>query len=70
MLLLEYPLWCSAGANMGNGRRRAMTFAMMPDGATFNGKANILTKEQLIKLQIGDIFDDERQNPLMFRTPI
>jgi phytanoyl-CoA hydroxylase len=34
-----------AGANMSNRARRAMTCAYMPDGATFNGKQNILPRE-------------------------
>jgi phytanoyl-CoA hydroxylase len=56
-----------AGANMTNGYRRAMTCAYMPDGARFNGIKNILTDEQLAKLTVGDLLNDEGQNPLIYR---
>jgi phytanoyl-CoA hydroxylase len=56
-----------AGANMTPGRRRAMTCAYMPDGATFNGQANVLPPEYLSTLQIGDSLDNEAQNPLVYR---
>ena len=55
-----------AGANMTPGYRRAMTCAYMPDGSTFNGKANILSKEQLAKLSIGDPIEDDAQVPLIY----
>lgn len=55
-----------AGANMTPGWRRAMTCAYMPDGSTFNGKPNILRKEQLATLQIGDLLEDDEQTPLIY----
>jgi len=55
-----------AGANMTPGFRRAMTCAYMPDGSTFNGQRNILSKEQVEQLQIGDLLDDDRQVPLIY----
>ncbi|MDO6432227.1 phytanoyl-CoA dioxygenase family protein [Flavitalea sp. BT771] len=55
-----------AGANMTNGFRRAMTCAYMPDGATFNGIKNILTDEQVAKLKVGDLLNDNAQNPLIY----
>lgn len=55
-----------AGANMTNGFRRAMTCAYMPDGAVFNGNKNILTEDQLAKLKIGDLLNDNVQNPLIY----
>lgn len=55
-----------AGANMTNGFRRAMTCAYMPDGAVFNGIKNILSDEQVAKLNIGDLLNDELQNPLIY----
>ena len=55
-----------AGANMTNGFRRAMTCAYMPDGAVFNGIKNILTDEQVAKLKIGDLLNDDNQNPLIY----
>ncbi len=55
-----------AGANMTPGWRRAMTCGFMPDGCTFNGKQNILTDEQLAGYKIGDLLDDDRQNPLIY----
>jgi phytanoyl-CoA hydroxylase len=57
-----------AGANMTNGFRRAMTCAYMPDGATFNGIKNILSDEQLAKLKVGDLLNDELQNPLIYKA--
>lgn len=57
-----------AGANMTNGFRRAMTCAYMPDGAKFNGIKNILTDEQVRKLTIGALLNDEMQNPLIYST--
>lgn len=55
-----------AGANMTNGFRRAMACAFMPDGATFNGIKNILSDEQVAKLKVGDLLNDDAQNPLIF----
>lgn len=43
-----------------------MTCAYMPDGAKFNGIKNILSDEQLAKLKIGDLLNDELQNPLIY----
>lgn len=57
-----------AGANMTNGFRRAMTCAYMPDGAVFNGIKNILSDEQVAKLKIGDMLNDELQNPLIYSS--
>lgn len=59
-----------AGANMTNGFRRAMTCAYMPDGATFNGIKNILSNEQVAKLKVGDLLNDELQNPLIYKASI
>jgi phytanoyl-CoA hydroxylase len=59
-----------AGANMTPGRRRAMTCAYMPDGCTFNGTANVLPPRYLATLKVGDLLDNEAQNPLVYsRTP-
>jgi phytanoyl-CoA hydroxylase len=55
-----------AGPNMTPGWRRAMTCGFMPDGSTFNGQRNILTKERLAKLTIGDVLDDDAYNPLLY----
>jgi phytanoyl-CoA hydroxylase len=55
-----------AGANMTNGVRRAMTCAYMPDGAVFNGIKNILSDEQVAKLNIGDLLNNDLQNPLIY----
>jgi ectoine hydroxylase-related dioxygenase (phytanoyl-CoA dioxygenase family) len=55
-----------AGANMTNGYRRAMTCAYMPDGATFNGQRNVLSDEQIAKLEVGDLLCDPAQNPLVY----
>jgi len=55
-----------ANPNMTPGTRRAMTCAYMPDGSTFNGQQNILRKEQMEKLQVGDLLDDDEQVPLIY----
>lgn len=55
-----------AGPNMTNGFRRAMTCAYMPDGNTFNGTQNILSNEQVSRLKVGDLLNDESQNPLVY----
>jgi phytanoyl-CoA hydroxylase len=55
-----------ATANMTPHRRFAMTVAYMPNGATYNGKQDILTSEQVARLKVGDPLDDDRQNPLVY----
>lgn len=57
-----------ANANMTSGYRRAMTCAYMPDGNIFNGQANVLPAEYVSKLKIGDLLDDENQNPLIYHS--
>jgi phytanoyl-CoA hydroxylase len=59
-----------AGANMTSGFRRAMTCAYMPDGVTFNGIKNILSDEQIAKLKIGDLLNDDEQNPLIYSAGV
>ncbi len=56
----------AAGPNMTTGMRRAMTCAFMPDGATFNGKQNVLPDEYFHSLKVGDVLDNEAQNPLIY----
>lgn len=55
-----------ANANMTSGYRRAMTCAYMPDNNIFNGQANILPEEYLSTLQIGDLLNDDAQNPMIY----
>jgi phytanoyl-CoA hydroxylase len=55
-----------AGANMTNGFRRAMTCAYMPEIAKFNGTQNILSEDQVKELAIGDLLNNEQQNPLIY----
>jgi ectoine hydroxylase-related dioxygenase (phytanoyl-CoA dioxygenase family) len=55
-----------AHANMTPGYRRAMTCAYMPDGSTFNGIPNILSDEEVARLQIGDLLNNEVLNPLIY----
>ncbi len=55
-----------AGANMTPGRRRAMTCAYMPEGATFNGQANILPPDYLATLKTGDTLGNDEENPVVF----
>ena len=55
-----------AGPNMTPGWRRAMTCGFMPDGSTFNGQQNILSDAQFANYEIGDVLDDDEQNPLLY----
>jgi ectoine hydroxylase-related dioxygenase (phytanoyl-CoA dioxygenase family) len=55
-----------AGANMTPGLRRAMTCAYMPDGAVFNGIRNVLPPEYFRTLEVGQVLDNEAQNPLVY----
>ena len=57
-----------AGANMTPGTRRAMTCAYMPDGATFNGQANVLPEAYLATLNEGDYLNNDQQNPLIYSS--
>ncbi len=54
-----------AGTNMTPYPRRAMTCGFMPDGSTFNGQENILSKEYCATLKIGDPLQDDAQNPVV-----
>jgi phytanoyl-CoA hydroxylase len=56
-----------AHANMTPGYRRAMTCAYMPDGNVFNGTQNILSDKQMEDLKVGDLLNDESQNPLIYK---
>jgi phytanoyl-CoA hydroxylase len=56
-----------AHANMTPGFRRAMTCAYMPDGATFNGIPNVLPESYLKSLKIGDLLNNDEQNPLIYK---
>jgi len=55
-----------AGPNMTHGRRRAMVFALMPDGCTFNGHNDIFSDEQFAKFTVGDSLTNESMYPLAF----
>jgi phytanoyl-CoA hydroxylase len=57
-----------ANANMTNGFRRAMTCAYMPDGNTYNGEPNILPENYLNSLKVGDLLNNNDQNPLIYHA--
>jgi phytanoyl-CoA hydroxylase len=57
-----------ANANMTPGFRRAMTCAYMPDGNRFNGEPNILPEAYLQSLKIGDLLNNDDQNPLIYHV--
>ena len=57
-----------ANANMTNGFRRAMTCAYMPEGNRYNGEPNILPEAYLRKLKIGDLLNNDDQNPLIYHV--
>ena len=56
-----------AGANITPFPRRAMTCGYMPDGSTFNGIKNVLRDDYFASLKIGDVIDDPRQVPLIWK---
>jgi phytanoyl-CoA hydroxylase len=56
-----------AGANMTPGPRRAMTCAYMPDGSTFNGKQNVLPDDYFHSLKLGEVIDNPKQVPLIWK---
>jgi phytanoyl-CoA hydroxylase len=56
-----------AHANMTHGFRRAMTCAYMPEGNTFNGEPNILPDSYLKTLAVGDLLNNDEQNPLIYK---
>ena len=55
-----------AGVNNTPQPRRAMTCGYMPDGSTYNGQKNILPKEYIESLKIGDVLNNPDQNPLIW----
>ena len=57
-----------ANANMTSGFRRAMTCAYMPDGNTYNGEPNILPEKYLQGLKVGDLLNNNDQNPLIYNA--
>jgi len=59
-----------ANANMTNGFRRAMTCAYMPDGNTYNGEPNILPDAYLRHLKVGDLLNNDDQNPLIYHSSV
>ena len=56
----------AAAANMSRHPRRAMTCAFMPDGSTFNGRQNVLPDRIVARLKVGDVLDDDEQNPMVW----
>ena len=58
----------AANANMTPYPRRAFTCAYMPNYSRFNGIPNVLPERILNNIQIGDILEDEDQNPLIYTT--
>ena len=59
-----------AHANMTPGFRRAMTCAYLPDGNVFNGQPNILPDHILQRIKPGDLLNDEKQNPLIYKKAL
>jgi phytanoyl-CoA hydroxylase len=57
-----------AHANMTPGYRRAMTCAYMPDGNVYNGQPNILPDKYLSQIKVGDLLNNNEQNPLIYKS--
>jgi ectoine hydroxylase-related dioxygenase (phytanoyl-CoA dioxygenase family) len=57
-----------AGANMTRGRRIAMTCGYMPEGSTYNGNKNILPEAYFKTLKVGDVLENDEQNPLLYSS--
>ena len=45
-----------------------MTCAYMPDGNVFNGEPNILPEDYLKTLKVGDLLNNDEQNPLVYHS--
>lgn len=56
----------AAGPNNSPARRRAMTCALMPVDATFNGISNVYTDGQMERYTLGDPLSDDELNPLLY----
>ncbi|HEX9509775.1 MAG TPA: phytanoyl-CoA dioxygenase family protein [Puia sp.] len=59
-----------AGANMTKGFRRAMTCAYMPDGNVYNGQPNVLPDAYVRTLSVGDLLNNDAQNPLIYHKKL
>ena len=59
-----------AGANMTNRFRRAMTCAYMPDGNVYNGTPNVLPEAYVQTLAVGDLLNNDAQNPLIYHKKL
>jgi phytanoyl-CoA hydroxylase len=57
----------AAGANLTPRRRRAMTWAYMPDGLTFNGQQSLLPDDYFRSLQVGDPLNNDALHRLVWR---
>jgi hypothetical protein len=53
---------------MTPGFRRAMACAYMPDGSRFNGEPNILPDGYVQSLKVGDLLNNDEQNPLIYQV--
>ncbi len=53
---------------MTRGRRIAMTCGYMPEGSTFDGKRNILPEAYFNSLKVGDVLENDAQNPLLWSS--
>lgn len=56
-----------AGVNMTARHRRAMTWAYMPEGSTFNGVQSLLPEAYFKTLTVGQVLDDEAYHRLVWR---
>jgi phytanoyl-CoA hydroxylase len=56
-----------AGPNMTRKRRIAMTAGYMPEGSTFNGQPNVLPRDYLQTLKVGDVLANDEWNPIVGR---
>ena len=45
-----------------------MTCGYMPDGSTFNGLQNVLPDSYFKTLEVGDVLDNDDQNPLIYHA--
>jgi phytanoyl-CoA hydroxylase len=45
-----------------------MTAGYMPEGCTFNGQANVLPRDYLQTLKVGDVLDNDEWNPIVGRV--
>ncbi len=64
------PLYADRLAQALARRHRRVARLELPDGEVFNGQQNVLPDEYLKTLKVGDVLDDDRYNPLVWKRAV